>query len=293
MPGSTIGRPAPALATEPRSRCERVKSSQQSAIGDSAHLAVGGGRDEDAQRVLAQRAPARLGSRRRGSAGRRTPAAPRACPARAPGCRRARSRRPAPGRRSRSSRCSASRSRSATRRTSLASVPAPVEARGVKPRAVVPARDVRRIEEHLPGHVAEPDPGLGRDRLAGRAQQPGVVDGRRLDERRAEVEVGVHEDRLDDRGDRAAAGDVDRLERGLGRGVRRARDEVRPQLEHEERAVVRVLEHERARVAPVEVAAARVRRCPPTATSSRCRSASRRSGSSRSRRGRASRRASR
>jgi len=32
MPGSTTGRPEPARATDARKRCERVKSSQQSAI---------------------------------------------------------------------------------------------------------------------------------------------------------------------------------------------------------------------------------------------------------------------
>ena len=64
----------------------------------------------------------------------------------------------------------------------------------------------------------------------------------------------MRKDRLDDRPYLVAVL-VEALEPGLGFRARRGRDEVAPELAHEEGGVARVLEAEAARVLPAEVAA--------------------------------------
>ena len=68
--------------------------------------------------------------------------------------------------------------------------PAPAPGRGVEPARVVPARDVRRIEQLLARDRAEPRPGGRVDPASNSPQQPGVVDDRRLHHPRALVEGG-------------------------------------------------------------------------------------------------------
>ena len=120
--------------------------------------------------------------------------------------------------------------------------PARLGGRGVKPAGEVPAGDVGRVEQLLAGGGGQPRPGGRVDRAADRAQQAGVVDDRRGDELRAFVEVGVLQDRLDHRADAVARARVQALQRGERRFVGRARDEVAPQLGHEERRVQRVVD---------------------------------------------------
>ncbi len=83
----------------------------------------------------------------------------------------------------------------------------------VEPARVVPAGDVRRVEELLPGHAAEPRPRRRVDAAAEPAQKSGRVDRRRLHEAATRVERGVLEDRGDDRLDGVSARDVEMLER--------------------------------------------------------------------------------
>ena len=79
--------------------------------------------------------------------------------------------------------------------------PARLRGRGVEPAREVPAGDVRRVEQLLPGARAQPRPGGRVDRAADRAQQAGVVDDRRRHELGPVEEVRVLQDRLDDRPD--------------------------------------------------------------------------------------------
>ena len=130
--------------------------------------------------------------------------------------------------------------------------PARAEGRRVEPARVIPAADVRRVEELLPGRLAERPPDRVVDELAAHPQQAGVVDDRRLDHARPRVEGGVHQDRLDDRLDLAAG--VDRLQAGQRVLVERRRDEVAPELVHEVRRVQRMAEAEVAGVLPAPVA---------------------------------------
>ena len=87
------------------------------------------------------------------------------------------------------------------------------------------------------------------------AQQAGDVDDRRLHHPRPVVERGVAEDRRDDRPHLVAALHVELLERAPRRGVGRHRDEVAPELVHEERRMVGMRDAEPARVLPRERAA--------------------------------------
>ncbi len=100
--------------------------------------------------------------------------------------------------------------------------------------------DVRRVEQLLPGARGQPRPGGRVDRPAHRAQQSRVVHDGRSDEVGAFQEVGVRQDRLDHRADAVARFEVDGLQRGERRLIGRRRDEVAPQLAHEERGVKRV-----------------------------------------------------
>ncbi len=133
--------------------------------------------------------------------------------------------------------------------------PAAAEGCRVEPARVVPPGDVRRIEEHLPRHAAEPRPRRRLDRRAEPAQQSGRVDGRRLHEPRPVVERRVPEDRFEHGADVALAGDVRPRERVDGRRVGRGADEVRPQLRDEELRVGGMRHGEPHRVMPVERAA--------------------------------------
>src|SRR5438105_4314857 len=69
--------------------------------------------------------------------------------------------------------------------------PATAEGRSVEPARIVPAADVRWIEELLPGHRAERPPDRVRDVLAAHPQQAGVEHDGRLDHSWATVEVGM------------------------------------------------------------------------------------------------------
>ena len=133
--------------------------------------------------------------------------------------------------------------------------PAAAPRRRVEPARVVPAGDVRRIEELLPRHRVEPDPGGRVDPAADAPEEPRGVDDRRLDEPRPVEELRVHEDRLDDGPDRVPGRDVELLERARRPVVGRHRDEVAPELLDEERRVRRMADAEAARVLPREVAA--------------------------------------
>ena len=119
--------------------------------------------------------------------------------------------------------------------------------------------DVRRHEEALARLAREPRPRLRVDASAERPQQPGGVDGGRLDHARAGEERGVAEDRVDDRQDLEVLA-VQALERAAGACVGRGRDEVPPELVDEEGRVLLVVEAEPHRVLPVEGAAS-CRRC--------------------------------
>ena len=68
--------------------------------------------------------------------------------------------------------------------------PAGVQRRGVEPGVVVPAGDVGRVEEHLPGR-SQSHPGARVDVAADRPQHPGEVDDGRLHHRGAGVERGL------------------------------------------------------------------------------------------------------
>ena len=134
-------------------------------------------------------------------------------------------------------------------------VPAGEERSRVEPAVVVPAGDVRRIEELLAGLVREPGPGLGVDSALPRAEHPGQVDDGWLDHSRPRVEARVAQDRLDDGPGREPACDVELLQRPSRRRRRRRGDEVAPELADEERAVLRMADGEPARVLPVEAPA--------------------------------------
>ena len=112
-----------------------------------------------------------------------------------------------------------------------------MEGRRVEPAIVVPARDVRRVEEQLSGLDREPDPVLGRDPVAEDPQHAGQVDGGRLHHARPLVERRVLEDRAEHRSRRVPGLHVELLERGLRLVVGRLGDEVAPELAREERLV--------------------------------------------------------
>ena len=135
--------------------------------------------------------------------------------------------------------------------------PAAEEGRGVEPARVVPAGDVRRVEELLARELADPGPVGGRDPGADPPQEPGDVHDRRLDHPLPVVQVGVAEDRPDDRLDRVRLL-VESLERSAGRGARAAsgRSTTRASSTKNE-AMERVLEAEPAGVLPAELAALR------------------------------------
>ena len=127
--------------------------------------------------------------------------------------------------------------------------------RRVEPARVVPSRHVGWVEELLPCHRVQPRPGSGVDSATDPAQEPGVVEDRRLHHPRPVVERRMAQDRCDDWPHLVLRGDVQPLERLLGRAVRRVRDEVAPELPDKERRVIRVRHAEPARVAPCESAA--------------------------------------
>ena len=188
--------------------------------------------------------------RRRGARASRTAAGRPACRSRAAGrsrkrvrARRAAWRRTAP---------SPSADRALCCGATLHRVPAAAERCRVEPARVVPAGDVRRIEEPLPGEVADPRPVGGGDAHAEAAEEAGRVHDRRLHQPWAGVQRGMAEDRADDGLDLVAVL-VDRLERRLRPVVGLRRHEVAPQLLHEERWVHVVRDAEVAGVAPVEV----------------------------------------
>ena len=133
--------------------------------------------------------------------------------------------------------------------------PAAAVGGGVEPALVLPAGDVRRMEQPLPGHVGEPRPRRRVDAAPQAAEQSRGVDGRRLDHARAEVEGRVAQDRLHHGPDLVLGADVELLERPPRRGVGWHRDEVAPQLLDEEPGVHGVAQAERAGVLPVERAA--------------------------------------
>ena len=130
--------------------------------------------------------------------------------------------------------------------------PARTESRRVEPAVVVPARDVRRVEELLPRHRVQPDPVLGRDAVATDPQQAGRVDDRRLRHPRSLVEERVLEDRGHHGADVVPRAHVQPLKSGPGRVVRRHGDEVAPELVHEEGCVVLVGDAQPDRALPVE-----------------------------------------
>ena len=141
----------------------------------------------------------------------------------------------------------------------LRDLPAGAERRRVQPAAVVPAGDVRRHEQVLAGAVAQPRPGGRVDPAADGTQHPGHLHDRRLDHPlRRVVEVGVGQDRLEQRADVALGGDVQPREllRRLGRRLRR--DEVAPQLRDHELGVAAMARDQPHRLLPAVLAAAAV-----------------------------------
>ena len=133
--------------------------------------------------------------------------------------------------------------------------PAAAEARGVEPAAVVPARDVRRVEEALAVEGRDPRPRLRVHPAPAGTVHPGDLDDRRLHHPRARVQGRVTQDRPDDRLHGEARAPVEADERRHRRGRRGRGDEVAPELPDEEGGMHRVADAQAAGVLPVVVAA--------------------------------------